>query len=139
VNNTDQDGDRFPSGGYSAVKALRKIELTTGIATVALAIFSTCFYLLSSRPSEPLSSFLVYVALAILVAVGAYIDVFRNRSIGLPIIVVSSLIFAVLGLLAGGLYYTRSSWWGVPSLLPSITATITLIVSLLARRSGVDA
>jgi hypothetical protein len=93
-------------------------------------IFSN--FLFSFGPSEQLLSFLMYIGLGMLVAIGAYIDVFRSRGIGLTIIVLSSLILGAIGLLAGSIFYTRNNgWWGSPILLPSITAIMTLIMSLL--------
>jgi len=112
-----------------------KIELSAGIATVVLALFSIAFFIIATRSLDVLEEgSLPYIGLAMLVAIGAYGHVIRGRIIGLVILLLSGLILTAMGFLGGAIYYARGLWLGLPLVLPCFTAAVAVIAAIVATK-----
>jgi hypothetical protein len=117
------------------MKFATKIELSAGIVTGVLALVSSAFFVIATKSSEILEDYVLYIGLAMLVAIGSYIHVIRGRITGLVILLLSGLILTAMGLLGGVVFYARGSWLGLPVVLPCLTAAVALIAAILATRA----
>jgi hypothetical protein len=123
----------------------RRIETIAGVATGLLALLNPSSFVLAQYLMSPsntkekllalLSSLITFIGPAILVTIGSYTHAVRQKSRGLVMVLVGSVILIVMGFVAflGGLFYVFGPWWGVVILLPSAMATVTLIASLFVR------
>jgi hypothetical protein len=119
----------------------RKVELISGITTglLALAVSGTLAPPLSVLQFLRLLAF--YLGPALLVAVGAYVHAVRGQRWGFVILLVGGVILAGIGFIVtlfGGLFYFYGLWGGLLRLAPSTMAILTMVASLLARRSAAD-
>lgn len=116
---------------------MKKIELFGGILTFMVALFVTITVLV------PLSGFgavdlVLYLGSALLILIGACFHVFRRRTLGLLILLLSGfilvafLVIATLGRALGYFYVSR----GPLVLAPVPFAVITMIAALFVRLKG---
>lgn len=117
------------------MKFASRIELSAGIGTLVLAVVSSGFFIIATKSSEVIEGSLHYVGLAMLVAIGSYFHVVRERIAGLVILLLSGLILAVMGLLAAAFYYGRGLWMGVPVVLPCVSAAVAVIAAIMATKA----
>jgi len=117
--------------------ALRKFELICGITTLLLATAVSCTLALPRSVLQFLDLLPFYLGPALLVAVGSYFHAVRRKTSGLVMLMVGGSILTIMmfPLTVGGFYF-YGLWGGLLSLAPSATAILTMIASLLARRSG---
>jgi hypothetical protein len=116
--------------------ALRKVELVSGMLTGVLALAVSCILALPRSALDFLALLPFYLVPALLVAVGSYLDVFRQKTSGLVMLLVGGSILTVWSFIVtlfGGLFYFYGLWGGLLSLAPLATAILTTIASLLAR------
>jgi hypothetical protein len=117
------------------MKLMSKVELSAGVGTVVLALGSSGFFIIATKSLEVLEDYVLYIGLAMLVAIGSYFHVIRGRITGLVILLISGLTLAAMGLLGGVIFYARGSWRGLPVVLPCVSATIAVVAGILATRS----
>jgi hypothetical protein len=120
---------------------VRKIELGFGIATVILALIVSASMV---RPSyidslllQILGAAVFFVAPALLVAVGSYLRAAEKKALGYTLLWVGGLFLTVMLFVHafGGVFYLYGLWGGLGILIPSVTAVMTLIASLLVKDS----
>ncbi len=115
---------------------LRRFELTCGITTLLLATAVSCTLALPRSVLQFLDLLPFYLGPALLVAVGSYFHAVRRKTSGLVMLLVGGSILTIMifPLTLGG-FYVYGHWGGLLS-LASATAILTMIASLLARRSA---
>jgi len=107
-----------------------KFEVIAGIATGVLAITSSAIFFFLSQDSEILKGSLFYVGVALLIAGGSYLHVFRRSLLGLILLLVMSLVYGVFGAIVALIYFARGGWIGVPLVLPMVTAVVSVVAGL---------
>jgi hypothetical protein len=117
--------------------ALRKVELICGITTLLLATAVSCTLALPRSVLQFLDLLPFYLGPALLVAVGSYFHAVRRKTGGLVMLLVGGSILTIMiyPLTLGGFYVYGHG--GLLS-LASATAILTMVASLLARRSAAD-
>ncbi len=120
-----------------AMTALRKIELMSGIMTGVLALAVPCILAPPRSVGEFLRLLPFYLVPALLVAFGSYVHAVRRKTRGLVMLMVggSILTLMIFILTLGGVFYFYGVWGGLLGLTPSAMAILTMIVSLIARKS----
>lgn len=120
------------------MRLLRKIELICGITTLLLATAVSCTLALPRSVLQFLDLLPFYLGPALLVAVGSYFHAVRRKTGGLVMLLVGGSILTIMiyPLTLGG-FYVYGHCGGLLS-LASATAILTMVASLLARRSAAN-
>jgi hypothetical protein len=118
------------------MKFADKIELSAGVGTVVLALISSGFFIIKTKSLDTLEDYVLYVVLAMLVALGSYFHVIRRRMAGLVTLLLSGLILTAMGLLGGAVFYARGLWLGVPVVLPCLSAAVAVVAAISASIAG---
>jgi hypothetical protein len=73
-----------------------------------------------------------------LVTIGSYTHAVRQRASGFVMVLVGGLVLTIMGFVVslGGLFYALGRWWAAVTLLTWASAIVTMIASLLVRRSA---
>ncbi|MEK6335594.1 MAG: hypothetical protein AABM67_11640 [Acidobacteriota bacterium] len=120
---------------------MRKLEVICGIATGLSAVIVTIIVKCPSFSNDIVGN-VIYIGLALLVPIGAYLHSGPRRTAGLILLLTGGIpIFVIsVGLgLAGGLFLFCGLREGLLILTPSALAILTMIVSifsLLGERKG---
>jgi hypothetical protein len=120
--------------------ALRKVELISGITTGVLALAVLCTVLRPPFVTDFLALLPFYLGPAALVSFGSYIHAIRRTTRGLVMLMIGGAILTVMIFIVtlfGSLFYFYGLW-GLLSLAPPATAILTMVASLLARRSAAN-
>jgi hypothetical protein len=118
---------------------LRKVELMSGVATGVFGLAISCTLFRPRFFVELLGIIPLYLGPTILVAAGSYFHAVRLKTSGLVILLASGSILTLVMIsssLFGGLFYVYGLRGGLLTLAPSATAILTMITSLLVRRSA---
>lgn len=112
---------------------MKKIELFGGILTFLISLFAWAFVLVPKGGSD-LGEISLYLGSPLLILVGSWFHVFRRRTLGLLILLLSgSILIAILTMaaLGGAIAYRYPLRQGLLVLAPLPFAVITMITGLL--------
>ena len=114
---------------------MRKLEVICGIATGLSAVIVTIIVKCPSFANDIVGN-AIYIGLALLVPIGAYLHSGQRRTTGLVLLLAGGVPLLVISVglgLVGGLFLFCGLREGVLILTPSALAILTMIVSILTK------
>jgi hypothetical protein len=126
------------------MRLAKRIELIFGIATGVLEIITVGVLLVTDFSGNQVgawivSALLLWLAPGFLLAVGSYLHVLRERTIGFVMLLIGTLFLTVMMFVyaLGGIFYLYG-YWGFGFLLPSFTALVSGIASLFSIAKALE-